>query len=192
MEEPIFLSFSKQILNSYMENYMKAKREATHKGKIVCESTCCKHEAVMKPKLWTKLPKELVELVFSHLIARDNIALQLVSKEWKFAVSTNSYFQKLCQQVSNNKFAIMSWDDDKQNFIYHMFDYDSNKWRSSVCKKFTSMIDVSYKNATIVHDGGLVCFVPEHESFELPIVVYNPLTSVWKELPLQPLQAKNL
>lgn len=152
----------------------------------------------MEPELWRKLPKELVELVFSHLIARDITALQLVSKDWKSAVSTNFNFQKLCQQASNNNmFAIMDWNYSIENFTYHMFDYNSNIWRYSVCRKFTSVIAKSYENSTIVHGGGLVCFMPdEHnakaQSSELPIVVYNPLTSVWRELPLQSLYGNEI
>ena len=151
----------------------------------------------MEPELWRKLPKEVVELVFSHLIARDINALQLVSKDWKSVVSTNFHFQKLCQQASNNNmFAIMSWNDSIENFTYYMFDYNSNIWRYSVCRKFTSMIAKSYQNSNIVHSGGLVCFLPEHnaqaQKSELPIVVYNPLTSVSRDLPLHSLHGKEI
>ena len=93
---------------------------------------------MMKSKLWRKLLKEVVELVFSHLIACNITTLQSVSKEWKFVVSTNFNFQKLCQQAfNNNMFAIMSWNDSMENFTYHMFDYISNIW--SMCGKFTSI-----------------------------------------------------
>lgn len=93
-------------------------------------------------------------------------------------------------------FAIMSWNDSMENFTYYMFDDISNIWHSSMCCKFTSMIAAGYQNSTIVHVGGLVCFVHEYHAkvrrSELPIVIYNPLISVWRELPLQSLHGKEI
>lgn len=44
----------------------------------------------------------------------------------------------------------------------------------------------AYRNSMYACDGGLVCFVPQEHKTSCPILVCNPLTSIWRTLPLVP------
>jgi hypothetical protein len=161
-------------------------------GEVICGHVCGKHKEVMDPRLWSMLPESLLELILARLLPYTIDGVDRLSKAWKSAVCTNAVFQGLCAQASSNMFALISYNEGGQCFDYRMFDLNSNWWRWKLYEldDGRSPLTENYGSSIVVHDGGLVCYVPDpdYQDMELqPILVHNPLTNVWKELPWQSL-----
>ena len=161
-------------------------------AEVICGHVCGKHKEVMDPRLWSMLPESLLELILARLLLYTIDGVVRLSKAWKSAVCTNSVFQGLCAQASSNMFALISYNEVGRCFDYRMFDLNSNWWRRKPYEldDGRSPLSQNYGSSIVVHDGGLVCYVPDPHYQDMerqPILVHNPLTNVWKELPRQSL-----
>lgn len=167
------------------------------------QSECCEHFcSYMNPALWSKLPTELLQMVFARLpfpqVYQD---VRLLSKEWKWSATTGDSELNRARAEANSKIFAMvfdyEWEIDESRFTEnYVYDTKENLWRFFPMQKYGRVNCAS---------GGLLCCVPsskavakilistrdgitkklmtEEKESSLPISVYNPLTRQRKELP---------
>lgn len=132
----------------------------------------------MRPLLWSKLPEELLELIIARLPVAQIDGLRALSKSWRFNMSPHSNFKRLCAEARPKLFALMRADPQRAKIRFKLFDSRLYMWHN--CEYSLAR---EYRRSLSVSDGGLVCFVPCVNG--LPILVCNPLTNDWRELPMQ-------
>ena len=145
----------------------KVAEEAT------CEHSCAYHGAVMNPRIWGNLPKELWPRIFARLPLYEIFRLSCLFKEWN-----QSIFKRVAAEAHGKMFARISsrTGSSDHELALHLFDIKSNRWHKlrlstpEPCQAMSS-------------DGGLVCIVSRNASGPARIMVCNPLTRAWRELP---------
>lgn len=197
-------------VRSFSNDARMVKRAAGKgKGKVVCRHVCEHHPeiVVVDRWLWRKLPLEIVELVFSKLPLDLIIHLRNSSGAWN-ALSKSRNFGEAYSKKHPHLYGLMGWDSENNERIYvRVHDIEGKSWEyvslatipetlPGYCKQVQISEELwvrdyrnnGYRNSMYACDGGLVCFVPYNVSLiSYPILVCNPLTSVWKTLPLIPL-----
>ncbi|KAG0556145.1 hypothetical protein KC19_11G029500 [Ceratodon purpureus] len=159
----------------------------------------------LEPRRWGSLPGEVLEAVFARMPTDAICRLRVLSRTWNKAASTNSTFTRLCAELQPSLYALL-WEVyseeppwETARFACRFYDASACKWmhpfRLGDRMWIGSKDDVSMDLGT-ASDGGLVCFVnfqtSEEEDVELlPVLVCNPLTGEWRELPLHGEEVKN-
>lgn len=130
----------------------------------------------MRSCLWSQLPDELLELIFARLPVAQIYPLRVLSKQWRSNLTPRSYFKRLCALARPQLFALMRADPQRGKLRFKLFDARSHLWHNA---EYT--LAREYRDALTVASNGLLCFVPH--GAPLPILICNPLTSEWKQLP---------
>lgn len=174
---------------SAQEPGIEQKDGKTAESVTTCAHSCAHHAQLMDISLWSKLPEDLQELVFAHLPWPQIYRVRILSKVWNEKLvsgAKGSQFKQACVRAQPKSFALLAPEDGPGSFAVNMFDIASNRWHSFG----TSPGDFPKcgESRVIASDGGLVCFLlkVESESKKTPHLVFvcNPLTRVWKQLPL--------
>jgi hypothetical protein len=155
---------------------LESKRVALSGG---CTNSClC---APMDPALWSDLPDELLQHVFARLPFVKISELARLSKKWnrKFVLPEEPEFMRACSEASPRMLAIIAAEVGNPGSLFvRVFDTTANRW-------YSSLQPIGYATMC-AGDGGLVCSVSTFiEKGEKPfeVIVFNPLTRVWTELP---------
>ncbi|XP_024376515.1 uncharacterized protein [Physcomitrium patens] len=139
----------------------------------------------LDPGVWSKLPLDLLEFIFARLPIDFIVRLRALSKAWKRELSTCSSFTTECAKSQPNLGAIMGFSTD--SCWVRVYDttvirppYENpRKWHAFRIKNIPKL----YASSMTACDGGLVCIVPL--ATLQPVLVLNPLTREWRQLPLQ-------
>ena len=140
----------------------------------------------LDPRVWGKLPQEILESVFAHLSTKNIGRMRALSKDWRLAGSTSSPFMKACSALQPRLSGIM-WVDHAGTLWGRMYVAKSRRWmRTALC--IPGVLEGGSRShvPAIACDAGLVCEVSsqlQQESGLLRVVVVNPLTRQWRQLP---------
>jgi hypothetical protein len=132
----------------------------------------------MDPCVWSKLPGEILELVFARLpVGR----VRALSKGWSLAGSTCCAFTRACAALQPNLCGIMWRDHSSSAPTYHVraYDTESCKWLPA----FTIHGLPEHLSPATACDAGLVCLASTRPLLPVVLVILNPLTREWRELP---------
>lgn len=148
-----------------------------------CGHFCSKHEELLNPSVWGNLPRELLPLIFARLPLRGVGRLRSISKEWRRSVdSIESDFSQALRAVNHTMLALISpMVDALGDFQVRIYDVKTNNWHCY--EMHATLVDSITMGAA---DGGLVCFVSVVLDGPLSIVVINPFTLSWRNLPSPP------
>lgn len=149
--------------------------------------------------LWSKLPENTLEMAFARLPLKDILRLRVLNKHWKSFVCS-PFFQQLLEErrttsSSTTSFGLITelfsdpMAEEASSREFHVLDTAANEWLQfsrpslplSSCKPFATA-------------GGLVCMCAptgctqqqqeeEEDETELQLLVCNPITGAWRELP---------
>lgn len=103
----------------------KATRAAV-KGEVICKHSCEHHPEVVDPRLWRKLPQELVELVFAKLPLPQIIQLCESSKAW-LTMTKSANFGEACSRRYPQLFGLLGWNPHGKEMWTIMYDIESNE-----------------------------------------------------------------
>lgn len=203
--EQEFLSLDNELddLESIPEERMAHLRETTHGIKQETDALRSEVTALgfggifanpsepLYRSVWRNLPPELQQNVFAQLPLRHIVRLQTVDLAWHHYVSgvpgAIPDFMRKWDEINPKTFGMRCDRDDFDDagiVAVRVYDSDSNKWR-----KFTHTSIFGFIDTMHAGDGGLVCIVPlgvDKQKRPMSIVVLNPLTKRWKELPELP------
>lgn len=150
-----------------------------------CSSGCWSPKPVataMDPDRWSKLPRDILGNIFARLPTDGIGRVRCLSKEWRVATSSPSKFSLECAKFQPNLWALIGFREGPAKTCWvRAYDSQAGKWHGFEIESIPQL----YRNAIRVFDGGLGCFVPcgvgeDHQ----PVLVCNPLTGEWKQLPL--------
>ncbi|KAG0614475.1 hypothetical protein M758_6G179900 [Ceratodon purpureus] len=151
----------------------------------------------LDPRLWGSLPGEVLEAVFARMPTPAICRLRVLSRAWKRAASTYSSFTRLCAELQPSLYALL-WRVCSKTPPWETAPYAARFYDASACKWMHPFplgdvwnLDTDIDIIITASDGGLVCFVnslPYRKKYStelrLPVLVCNPLTGEWRELPL--------
>jgi F-box interacting protein len=127
---------------------------------------------VLDPKIWGKLPEELLERVLLHLPLQSLARMRTICKKWDHYVFTSA-FTKLRAQIWPQKPWIVMTSTEKSLFVY---DSGLDTWHQ-VPIPFNA-----HELHVVAAAGGLLCF--SNAWFQWPrMYVCNPMTQKWRRLP---------
>lgn len=159
------------------------KRTAVEGGSTTCGHICPQHPATLDPVVWSRLPEELLELIFARLPVAEIRRLQCLSKQWQRHMVGKSRFKGICAKINSKIFALVSEDVDWYGMFWvKLYDVNANKWH--VFKLFLGAENEPFRTLSAA-DGGLICFISAWDATEenpLKIVVCNPLTQDVRKL----------
>lgn len=172
-----------------------------------CRHVCAEHEELMNPNLWERLPRDVLQIVFARLPLPDISRLHCLSRAWRMTMATldsednalHSDFFTVCGEAYPRLFAfIKPFGSARVAFKITVFDVKSNKWHTSRIVLGHGQV----METTSASDGGLVCFISslvtltkqerrlreslgvrEWRTPYFHVIIVNPLTRSWKELP---------
>lgn len=159
----------------------KTAKSAVLKDGVICRHTCEYHPEVVDPRLWRKLPQELVELVFAKLPLPLIPELRECSKAW-YTMSKSFNFREACSASHPRLFGLLGWDIYGESIRSTLYDMKSNEWLGQVeLVGFPGRVTYgdwepngsryseadAYRNSMCACDGGLVCFVPQEHYFDI-------------------------
>lgn len=130
---------------------------------------------MMDPNIWSNVPQTILELVFARLPLQSLIRLRLLSKEWNADLSSRAFQLAFCDGRPRG-FAVVETEraDPKRVWAY---DARARSWHGLPL----GYLPFSY---LVAADGGLLCFAKYGKADErLQLVLCNPLTCTWRELP---------
>lgn len=165
----------------------KAGERAAVDGSTTCKHTCTFHAEEMDPRLWSKLPGEVLAHIFARLPLPQIFALRKLSREWS-KTSMTSAFRQLWTEAHSKVFGIVEYNGFGE-FTIAAFD-DSHGWSSKVWS-FRALQDASYQDILIAHDGGLICAcvrpcTDQDNKSGIIIIVGNPLTNDFRSMQVTP------
>ncbi|KAG0570774.1 hypothetical protein KC19_6G186800 [Ceratodon purpureus] len=150
----------------------------------------------LDPRLWGNLPGEVLEAVFARMPTPAICRLRLLSRAWKRKASTYSPFTRLCAELQPSLYALL-WQVCSKRPPWETAPYAARFYDASACKWMHPFplgdvwnLDTDVEIIETASDGGLVCFVntppygEEYTELPRPVLVCNPLTGEWRELPL--------
>ncbi|KAG0589423.1 hypothetical protein KC19_1G020000 [Ceratodon purpureus] len=143
----------------------------------------------LDPEIWEQLQPDLLGHVLARLPTDGIGRVRALSKAWNTSMSTSSLVAKQCAEAQPNLHALMGFSVVTRECWVRAYDTRACKWHAysipSIPKLYASSISSS--------DAGLACFVPHRGDEDLvlePVLVCNPLTREWKQLPMQRLVLK--
>ncbi len=145
--------------------------EVSAAASVLCEEMA-KTGLVLDPKIWSKLPEELLERVLVHLPLQSLVRMRAVCKKWDHYVFTGT-FTKLRAEALQQKPWIVMTSTEKSLFAY---DSGLDTWHD------VSIPFNAYELHVVAAAGGLLCF--SNAWFQWPgMYVCNPMTQKWRQLP---------
>lgn len=129
----------------------------------------------MDPQIWSNTPPIIQELVFARLPLQSLIQLRLLSKQWH-SYLTSPAFQLSFGDGRPMGFAVVEGENTGHRRVW-AYDARARSWLG---------LPLAYLpfSFLVAADGGLLCFVKYAKLEErLQVVVCNPLTCTWRELP---------
>ncbi|KAG0579974.1 hypothetical protein KC19_4G139300 [Ceratodon purpureus] len=157
----------------------------TVRSTVTCRHSCKLHPELMDSNLWSKLPEELVQLVFARLPLVKIFDLCAQSSAWS-TMSRTSNFRGVCSKRHLKLLGFVGVDADLEIVWNSVYDIKSNKWTRREVRGFPLTDDLRrwyFSSSVLLCDGGLLCLVPEEDLSSSPILVCNPLTDEWRVLP---------
>ena len=151
--------------------------------RVAVESHASRSAFDLDPSVWSSLPEHLLNLVLAKQPLPQLFLVPRLSKTW-LTTSKTPGFGALCADNPHTSklFGIVSFHPDVEEFRLTAFDVKTLKWYHHALDKVLSVsLAVNYWNLIFSHDGGLVCFVANNAD---SVVVGNPLTNLWKRVPL--------
>lgn len=129
----------------------------------------------MDPKIWSNIPPNLLEVIFSRLPLQSLVQIRNLTKQWR-SDFTSPIFQRVCSESRPMGFAVVESEktDPKRVWVY---DALARSWHALPL----AYLPFSY---LVAADGGLFCFVKYSRNTQcLQVAVMNPLTCECRELP---------
>lgn len=177
----------------FQQRFRSTKRPSVQ-GQVTCQHSGEHHPELVERWLWRKLPQEVVELVFAHLPLPQIVGLRTCSEAWS-VLSKSSNFLDACSVRYPKLFGLSVWEVHCESMRTTVYDIKSREWLGvelgAPPRSFFVDDEIyddysidTYKNARYASDGGLDCFVPQEPSTYSEVLVCNPLTNIWKSLPL--------
>lgn len=152
----------------------------------VCGDACLRpRESFIEPEItldatvWSNLPDTIIEKIIARLPIVDLFRSRAVCSRWNNLLN-NSGFLRACSEgpITGSWFLIFT-RGDYRNGITH--DHTTNKWHRIRLFSHLPPYESLYPCAAA---GGLVCFISRFNALgTMTLVVCNPLTSSWRELP---------
>ncbi|KAG0599075.1 hypothetical protein M758_12G125700 [Ceratodon purpureus] len=183
---------SKMACNSAIDLKV-AKRVSLKTLQVGCRHTCEHHAELMDRSLWSKLPKELLELVLACLPMPQLVEICRCPERWSI-LSKSPDFRHECSKRHPKIFGLVGrkWNPGR-TLRTVVYDIKSNDWcyrelGSGFPPSILSDARHAYDDAIFACDGGLVCYVAQGSLSSHPILVGNPLTDEWRALPWMPLE----
>ncbi|KAG0574607.1 hypothetical protein KC19_VG276000 [Ceratodon purpureus] len=139
-------------------------------------------QAPMDADVWSKLPRDILGNIFVRLPTDGIGRVRCLSKEWRLATSSCSKFTQECAKLHLDLWAMVGFRDGPALTCWvRAYDAKACKWHAFGIESIPQL----YRNAIRIFDVGLACFVPcglgeDHQ----PVLVCNPLTREWRQLPL--------
>ena len=129
----------------------------------------------MDPNIWSNIPQIILELIFARLPLQSLVRLQLLSKQWRSDLTAPAFQHAFCDGRPKG-FAVVESERTNPKQVW-AYDAGARRWHGLPL----DYLPFSYLAAA---DGGLLCFVKYGKLEEcLQLVVCNPLTCAWRELP---------
>ena len=129
----------------------------------------------MDPNIWSNIPQIILELIFARLPLQSLIRLRLLSKQWRADLSSPAFQHAFCDGRPKG-FAVVESERTNPKRVW-AYDARARTWHGLPLH----YLPFSY---LVAADGGLLCFVKYGKVDEcLQLVVCNPLTCTWRELP---------
>ncbi|CAM6098814.1 unnamed protein product [Calypogeia fissa] len=155
-------------------------------GLSVCGDACLRSrpsfvepEVILDASVWSNLPDTVIEKIIARLPIVDLFRSRAVCSKWNNLL-TNSSFLRACSEgpIAGPWFLIFT-RGDYRNGITH--DHSTNKWHRIPLFSHLPPYESLYPCAAA---GGLVCFISRFNALgTMTLVVCNPLTNSWRELP---------
>lgn len=139
----------------------------------------------MDCSIWKNLPQDVIERVIAFLHVPDAIRTSVVSKEWN-SITRSPNFRKICAECGNTRSHVFIFQCELQSTWLAAYDSVASRWYSITLNFLPSHPTAPFKKYTVVSaSGGLLCLWPEPRSTwkSVGLVVCNPVTRHWKELP---------
>ncbi|KAL2650801.1 hypothetical protein R1flu_018929 [Riccia fluitans] len=154
----------------------------------VCGDSCLRvrsREPSVEPEpgldsdVWSRLPDSLVERIIARLPIIDLFRFRAVCKRWN-AFMTNPGFLSSCANTPHvGPWFLLFTRGDYRNGLTH--DQNTSKWHRIPLFAHLPPYESLYPCAAA---KGLVCFISRFNALgTMTLVVCNPLTSSWRELP---------
>ncbi|CAK9199185.1 unnamed protein product [Sphagnum troendelagicum] len=144
-----------------------------------CEKIMAKTAGVpveLDPKIWSKLPEEVVERVLVHLPLQSLVRMRAVCKKWDHYVFTGAFAKMRAETTlppPPQKPWIVMTSTEKSLFAY---DSGMDTWHDVPIPFNAQELHV------VASAGGLLCF--SNAWFQWPgMYVCNPMTQKWRQLP---------
>ncbi|KAG0589421.1 hypothetical protein KC19_1G019800, partial [Ceratodon purpureus] len=144
----------------------------------------------LNPEIWEQLQPDLLGHVVARLPTPGIGRMRALSKAWNKEMSTSSAVAKQCAETQPSLHALMGFSVVTGECWVRAYDTRARKWHAYSIQSIPNVYAPSLSSC----DAGLACFVPKtlrHEALDLePVMVCNPLTREWKQLPMQRLVLK--
>ncbi|KAH7293128.1 hypothetical protein KP509_28G013100 [Ceratopteris richardii] len=138
--------------------------------------------------IWSKLPIDLVEKIAAFLHVPDVVRLSVVSKQWNAFPCSPSFLKAFTESHKCESSALMFQFgvsvNKPQTPWLAMYDIVDNRWYSMNLNFLPLSPMAPFMNFTVVAaSGGLLCLWPESQRTYVGLILCNPVTRSWKELP---------
>lgn len=170
--------FADSSSDSFLQSSSSANSSTTSSSSDA-SSTCFLHPP-LQPNLWRQLPEELVERILAFLPVSCLFRFRVVCKRWR-SLAFSHYFLELRAQLSAMAAAaphFLALSARSRRDLLSAYDPISNRWYAFPINFLPA---VAYPAAAA---KGLICFVSVNfRTGYSTLLVCNPLTRRWKELP---------
>lgn len=144
-----------------------------------CSSLCSLHPP-LQSQLWSELPCELIERILSFLPTPSIFRFSAVCKSWRSLVFSRPFLRFRSQlpfQFHRNGTYFLALNRSRYQQIT-AYEVTSKKWYAF---PLDFLPTVAYPVSSA---GGLICFLSSNlDTGTATLIVCNPLTRKWKELP---------
>lgn len=168
-------SFTDNSSDTFLQLSIASSTTTAASSTSDASSRCCLHPP-LQPHLWSELPEELVERILAFLPVSSFFRFRSVCKGWQSLPFSRGFLELTTQvRAQGPHFLVLS-----RSRCHHLSAYEplSNKWYGFPVDFLPT---VTYPVAAA---KGLICFVnPNFETGYTTLLVCNPLTRRWKELP---------
>lgn len=130
----------------------------------------------MDSTIWTRLPDHLLDAILPRLPSQSLLCFRCVCRRWKDLIDSVAFLDVHGHVCSSSTPWLLMFKRQDRSFC-RAYDSFMNKWRT-LSISFLPINRIS--DVTAVACGGLLCF---RTDFSGPLVVCNPITKMWKELP---------
>lgn len=130
----------------------------------------------MDPDMWSTLPQGLLELIFARLPLHCIVQLRTLSKQWHANITLPAFQHAYRETGNSQRFAVVMDSERAKPKKVWAYDVMERRWNG---------LPLQYLPFTylVAAGGGLLCFVKFNRRLLGRVIVCNPLTHEWRELP---------